>query len=61
MVAVFAEAHRREERSYPELVGSRKRARLVVLAGEVAGRLSDETCRFLSLLAKAKAVVNRVC
>ena len=45
----------RKERTYPELVGPRRRARLVVLAGEVGGRWSEETRQFLSLLAKAKA------
>ena len=49
------QVRRRKERTYPELVCPRRRARLVVLAGEVAGRWSDETRRFLSLLAKAKA------
>ena len=49
------QVRRRQERTYPELVGPRRRAGLVVLAGEVAGRWSDETRRFLSLLAKAKA------
>ena len=41
-------ARRRKERTYPELVGPRSRARLVVLTGEVGGRWSAET-------AKAKA------
>ena len=36
-------------------MGPRRRARLVVLAGEIGGRWSEETRRFLSLLAKAKA------
>ena len=53
--AVFAEARRHKERTYPELVGLPRRTRVVVLAGEVAGRWSDETCGFLSLLAKTKA------
>ena len=44
----------RKERRYPELVG-RGRARLVVLAVEVCGRWSQETQRFLSFLARAKA------
>ena len=46
---------RRKERTYPEFVGPRSRARLVVLAGEVMGRWSPETRSFLSKLAKAKA------
>ena len=45
----------RKERRYPELVGRRGRARLVVLAVEVCGRWSQETQRFLSSLARAKA------
>ena len=48
-------AQKRPERTNPELVGTRRRARLVVLAGEIGGRWSEETRRFLSLLAKAKA------
>ena len=51
----LALARRRKERTYPELVGPRHRARLVVLAGEVAGRWSHETQTFLRLLAKARA------
>ena len=53
-VAVVA-ARRRKERTFPELVGPRARARLVVLGVEVGGRLSTETQSFLSRLAKAKA------
>ena len=53
-VALIA-ARRRKERRYPELVGRRARARLVVRAVEVGGRWSSETQNFLSLLAKAKA------
>ena len=53
-VALIA-ARRRKERRYPELVGRRARARLVVLAVEVGGRWSSETQNFLSLLAKARA------
>ena len=52
--AVLAAARRLKERTYPELTGPRSRARLVVLAGEIGGRWSEETRRFLSLLAKAK-------
>ena len=40
-------ARRRKEARYPELAGDRGRARLVVLAGEVGGRFSDETAQFL--------------
>ena len=46
---------RRKERTYPELVGRRGRATLVVLAGEVGGRWSGETISFLNQLAKARA------
>ena len=52
---VLETARRRKERRYPELVGPRSRARLVVLAGEVAGRWSEETKSFIRHLAKAKA------
>ena len=52
--AALTAARRRKERTYPELVGPRGRARLVVLAGEVGGRWSAETMSFLSQLAKAK-------
>ena len=51
----LAVARRREERTYPELVGRRARARLVVLAGEIGGRWSDETNTFVRLLAEVKA------
>ena len=44
----------RPERIHPELVGRRARARLVVLAGEIGGRWSDETNTFVRLLAEAK-------
>ena len=53
--AALARARRRKERTYPELVQPRARARLVVLAGEVPGRSSDETRRFIGLLARARA------
>ena len=46
---------RRKEFTYPELVGPRSRARLVVPAGEVGGRWSAETMSFLGLLAKARS------
>ena len=51
----LAQARRRKERTYPELVDRRSRARLVVLAGEVGGRWSEETQTFLRILARAKA------
>ena len=41
------------ERTYPELVGPRRRAPLVVLGIDVGGRMSMETTSFLSQLAKA--------
>ena len=47
-------ARRRKERRYPESVGDRGRAQLVVLAGEVGGRFSAETAQFLTGLASAK-------
>ena len=40
---VLQSVRRRKERTYPELVGPRSRARLVVLAMEVGDRRSDET------------------
>ena len=52
--AVLDAARRRKERTYPELTGQFGRTRLVVLAGEVAGRWSEESRDFLSQLAKAK-------
>ena len=48
-------AHRRKERTYPELVGEGGRARLVILAGEVVWRWSLETVNFLRAWAVAKA------
>ena len=53
--AAIQAAHRRKERTYPELVGEGGRARLVTLAGEVGGRWSIETANFLRALAVAKA------
>ena len=53
--AVLAAARRRKERTFPELTGQFGRARLVVLAGEVGGRWSDEIQAFLRQLAKARA------
>ena len=52
-VALVA-ARRRKETSYPELVGTRSRCRLVLLGGEVGGRWSAETRSFLSQLAAEK-------
>ena len=49
------EARVRKERTYPELSGSNGRARLVVIAGEVGGRWSQETKAFLWSLASDKA------
>ena len=48
-------AERRKEQRYPELVGPRARARLVVLAMEVGGRWSSTTQRFISSLVHARA------
>ena len=52
--AALAVARRRKERTYPELVGDSQRAKLVVLAGEIGGRFSEETHTFIRLLARAK-------
>ena len=49
------DARRRKERTYPELVGHNRRARLVVLAVEVGGRWSQDLKHFVSQLARAKA------
>ena len=48
-------ARRKKERTHPELIGPHARARLVVLAGEVGGRWSEETRSLLCQLARAKA------
>ena len=48
-------ARRWKERTLPELVGPRARARLVVLCVEVGGMLSKATKSSLSQLATAKA------
>ena len=48
-------ARKRKARTYPELVGVHRRARLVVIALEVGGRWSTETRSFLSQLAQAIA------
>ena len=53
--AVLVAARRSKEKTYPELVGPRARAGLVVLAGEVGGRWSQEVNTFVRLLARAKA------
>ena len=53
--AALDDARRRKERTYPELVGERGRARLVVLGVEVGGRWSGETAEFLAALSKVKA------
>ena len=52
---VLERARRRKERTHPELVGPRRKARLVVLGIEVGCRMSAETRSFLSQLAKARA------
>ena len=52
--AALVRVRRRKERIYPELVGRRARAWLVVLAGEVVGRWSEETRAFIRLLARAR-------
>ena len=50
----LAEARRRKERKYRELLQER-RCRLVVVALEVGGRWGEEAVTFVRLLAKAKA------
>ena len=52
--AALVVARCRKERAYPELVGPRSRAKMVVLAGEVGGRWSEETATLLRLLAAAR-------
>ena len=52
---VASAARRRKERTYPEIVGPRSRARLVVLAVEVGGRWSSETRSFIAQLVKARS------
>ena len=49
------EARRHKERSYPELQGRNGRVRMVVIAGEVGGRWSEETKAFLWSLACEKS------
>ena len=41
--ATLVAARRRKERTYPELVGDCGHAKLVVLAGEIGERFSEET------------------
>ena len=48
-------ARRKKEATYPELLGPRRRAQLVVIAMEVGGRWSPETRSFFSQLARARA------
>ena len=52
--AALQDARRRKERTYPELIGSR-RCRLVVVGIETGGRWSEEASMFVKLLAQAKA------
>ena len=53
--AALSAARRRKKRTYPELIGRARRARLVVLSVDVCGRWSVETQSFWSSLARAKA------
>ena len=48
------EARRLKERTYPELVATNGRVRMVVLAIELGGRWSSEAVEFIDLLAAAK-------
>ena len=52
---VASAARRRKVRTYPEIVGPRSWARLVVLAVEVGGRWSSETRSFIAQLGKARS------
>ena len=52
--AALQDARKRKERTYPELIRSR-RCRLVVLGIETGGRWSEEASMFVKLLAQAKA------
>ena len=45
--AVLVATRRLKERTYPDLVRPGRKARLVVLAGDVAGRWSEETVTFV--------------
>ena len=56
--AATERARIRKERRYLELVGDHGRARLVVLTGEIGGRLSSETAQFLNAHALASAKVR---
>ncbi|MDA8584043.1 hypothetical protein N9L68_07400 [bacterium] len=47
-------ARGKKARTYPELSGANRRARLVVVAGGIGGRWSEETVHFLIQLAKAR-------
>ena len=47
--AALQTARRRKERTYPELIGESRRARLVVVALEVGGRWSSEAWTFVRL------------
>ena len=49
------EKRRHKEKTYPELQGRNGRVRLVVIAGEVGGRWSEETKAFLWSLACEKS------
>jgi hypothetical protein len=55
--AALARARQRKETTYPELLQTHGpgQCRLVVLAVEVGGRMSEETTTFLRLLAQARA------
>ena len=57
-VALMA-ARKRKEQSYPEFLGVKCRARLVVLAVEVGGRFSRETSGFITELARVRARSER--
>ena len=59
--AALSAARRRKERAYPELTGEMGRTRLVVLAGEVGGRWSEESCEFLNQLANKGRREPRIC
>ena len=48
-------ARKRKEDRYPELVGRRTRAKLVVFAMEVGGRWSEESWKCLAALARGRA------
>ena len=52
--AAFEAARRRKDRTYPELSGESGRAKLVVLAGEIGGRFSEEALSFLRTLGQSQ-------